>query len=157
MKHLFLIAISLLLFSCSGKPKTENKQEVSAQGDRVEVIYFHGKQRCVTCRAIEQLTNEVLEATFKNQIDKGAVVYKVIDISDPQNEAIADKYEVTWSSLYINGWKGGKETVNNMPEFSFSNAENGTELCFASRLILSIILFRITVFAKPRKLPLFSL
>ena len=44
MKHLFLIAISLLLFSCSGKPKTENKQEVSAQGDRVEVIYFHGKQ-----------------------------------------------------------------------------------------------------------------
>ena len=80
MKHLFLIAISLLLLSCSGKPKTENKQEVSAQGDRVEVIYFHGKQRCVTCRAIEQLTNEVLEATFRNQIDKGAVVYKVIDI-----------------------------------------------------------------------------
>ena len=70
MKHLFLIAISLLLFSCSGKPKTENKQEVSAQGDRVEVIYFHGKQR-VYCRAIEQLTNEVLEATFRNQSIKG--------------------------------------------------------------------------------------
>lgn len=128
MKHLFLIAISLLLFSCSGKPKTENKQEVSAQGDRVEVIYFHGKQRCVTCRAIEQLMNEVLEATFKNQIDKGAVVYKVIDISDPQNEAIADKYEVTWSSLYINGWKGGKETVNNMTEFSFANAKGSPDI-----------------------------
>jgi len=111
MKHLFLIAISLLLFSCSGKPKTENKQEVSAQGDRVEVIYFHGKQRCVTCRAIEQLTNEVLEATFKNQIDKGAVVYKV-----------------TWSSLYINGWKGGKETVNNMTEFSFANAKGSPDI-----------------------------
>ena len=128
MKHLFLIAISLLLFSCSGKPKTENKQEVSAQGDRVEVIYFHGKQRCVTCRAIEQLTNEGLEATFKNQIDKGAVVYKVIDISDPQNEAITDKYEVTWSSLYINGWKGGKETVNNMTEFSFANAKGSPDI-----------------------------
>lgn len=128
MKHLFLIAISLLLFSCSGKPKTENKQEVSAQGDRVEVIYFHGKQRCVTCRAIEQLMNEVLEATFKNQIDKGAVVYKVIDISDPQNEAITDKYEVTWSSLYINGWKGGKETVNNMTEFSFANAKGSPDI-----------------------------
>lgn len=128
MKHLFLIAISLLLLSCSGKPKTENKQEVSAQGDRVEVIYFHRKQRCVTCRAIEQLTNEVLEATFKNQIDKGAVVYKVIDISDPQNEAITDKYEVTWSSLYINGWKGGKETVNNMTEFSFANAKGSSDI-----------------------------
>ena len=122
MKHLFLIAISLLLFSCSGKPKTENKQEVSARGDRVEVIYFHGKQRCVTCRAIEQLTNEVLEATFRNQIDK------VIDISDPQNEAITDKYEVTWASLYINGWKGGKETVNNMTEFSFANAKGSPDI-----------------------------
>ena len=128
MKHLFLIAISLLLFSCSGKPKTENKQEVSAQGDRVEVIYFHRKQRCVTCRAIEPLTHGVLEATFRNQIDKGAVVYKVIDISDPQNEAITDKYEVTWSSLYINGWKGGKETVNNMTEFSFANAKGSSDI-----------------------------
>ena len=127
MKHLFLIAISLLLFSCSGKPKTENKQEVSAQGDRVEVIYFHGKQRCVTCRAIEQLTNEVLEATFKNQIDKGAVVYKVIDISKKENGQIADKYEVTWSSLFVNGWKDGKENVNNMTEFSFSNARNAPD------------------------------
>ena len=127
MKHLFLIAISLLLLSCSGKPKTENKQEVSAQGDRVEVIYFHGKQRCVTCRAIEQLTNEVLEATFRNQIDKGAVVYKVIDISKKENGQIADKYEVTWSSLFVNGWKDGKENVNNMTEFSFSNARKSPD------------------------------
>ena len=127
MKHLFLIAISLLLLSCSGKPKTENKQEVSAQGDRVEVIYFHGKQRCVTCRAIEQLTNEVLEATFRNQIDKEAVVYKVIDISKKENGQIADKYEVTWSSLFVNGWKDGKENVNNMTEFSFSNARKSPD------------------------------
>ena len=65
---------------------------------------------------------------IKNQIDKGAVVYKVIDISDPQNEAITDKYEVTWSSLYINGWKGGKETVNNMTEFSFANAKGSPDI-----------------------------
>jgi len=37
---------------------------------------------------------------------------------------IADKYEVTWSSLFVNGWKDGKENVNNMTEFSFSNARN---------------------------------
>ena len=37
---------------------------------------------------------------------------------------IADKYEVTWSSLFVNGWKDSKENVNNMTEFSFSNARN---------------------------------
>lgn len=128
MKHLFLIIVSLLLFSCAGKSKTENKQEVSVQGDRVEVICFHGKQRCVTCRAIEKLTNEVIEATFKDQIAKGKVVYKVIDISDPKNEATVEKYEVTWSSLYINGWKEGKEAVNNMTEFSFANAKGSPDV-----------------------------
>ena len=44
-----------------------------------------------------------------------------------ENEAIADKYEVTWSSLFVNGWKDGKENVNNMTEFSFSNAKNAPD------------------------------
>lgn len=43
----------------------------------------------------------------------------MIDISKKENEAIADRYEVTWSSLFVNGWKDGKENVNNMTEFSF--------------------------------------
>ena len=59
------------------------------------MICFHGKQRCVTCRAIEKLTNEVIEVlTFKTKYAKGKVVYKVIDISDPKNEATVEKYEV---------------------------------------------------------------
>lgn len=29
-------------------------------GKYVEVIYFHGKQRCPTCRAIEKYTKEVV-------------------------------------------------------------------------------------------------
>lgn len=49
------------------------------------------------------------------------------DISKKENEAIADKYEVTWSSLFVNGWKDGKENVNNMTEFSFSNARNAPD------------------------------
>ena len=32
--------------------------------------------------------------------------------------------KLTWSSLFVNGWKDGKENVNNMTEFSFSNARN---------------------------------
>ncbi len=37
------------------------------------------------------------------------------------------KYEVTWSSLFVNDWKDGKENVNNMTEFSFSNARNAPD------------------------------
>ena len=33
-------------------------------GKYVEVIYFHGKQRCPTCRAIEKYTKEVVYNDF---------------------------------------------------------------------------------------------
>ena len=55
------------------------------------------------------------------------IVSPPLDISKKENEAIADKYEVTWSSLFVNGWKDGKENVNNMTEFSFSNARNAPD------------------------------
>lgn len=37
---------------------------------------------------------------------------------------IVDKYEVIWLFLFVNGWKDGKENVNNMIEFSFFNVRN---------------------------------
>lgn len=39
-----------------------------------------------------------------------------------ENEAVAAKYEVIWSSLFVNGWEDGKETVNNLTEFGFATA-----------------------------------
>ncbi len=43
---------------------------------------------------------EAVEAQFEAQLKNGALVFKTIDISKEENEAIADKYEVTWSSLF---------------------------------------------------------
>ena len=68
----------------------------------VEVLYFHGKQRCVTCKAIEKYTKEMV------------------------NEKLAEKYRVSWSSLYVNKWKNGKEERNDMTRFGFQNARNNT-------------------------------
>ena len=65
-----------------------------------------------------------MDSLYSKETANGKIIYKVIDISNNENEAIADKYEVTWSSLFVNGWKEGKENVNNMTEFSFSNAKN---------------------------------
>ena len=89
--------------------------------------YFHGAQRCITCRAIEANTVALLDSLYSQEKANGKIIYKVVDISKKENEAIADKYEVTWSSLFVNGWKDGKENVNNMTEFSFSNAKNAPD------------------------------
>ena len=95
--------------------------------DHVEVMYFHGKQRCVTCKAIERYAREVVDKTYAKEKKKGKVVFKVVDISTKEGKKIAKDYSVSWSSLYVNGWKGGKENRNDMTQFAFKNARNNSE------------------------------
>lgn len=122
---LFATIVSITSFAKGGEPlpaTTDSKKDV------VEVLYFHGKQRCITCKSIEKHTKDVLTAYFADQVKNGKIVFRVIDISQPANEKIAEKYEVTWSSLFINKWKGGKEKVNNMTEFGFSYAKSSPDV-----------------------------
>lgn len=125
MKKLVVFALlSVMMIAYSGKAQAAGPQKNTVAKDRVEVMYFHGKQRCVTCRAIEKATKEVLDTYFVNEVKSGKIQYRIIDISQPANEKIADKYEVSWSSLFVNGWKKGKETKNNLTEFAFSYAKS---------------------------------
>lgn len=130
MKKLFYLLIAtIVLISCGNgsKNKTETSIAKENQTNRVEVLYFHGAQRCITCRAIEANTVALLDSLYSKEKENGKIIFKVIDISKKENEHITDKYEVTWSSLFVNGWKDGKETVNNLTEFSFSNVRNAPD------------------------------
>lgn len=120
-----IFALITGLMSCGGGDNTATAK--SPEKDRVEVIYFHGKQRCATCMAIEKNAKEVVNTLFTNELENGTVVFKTVDISTPEGEKIADRYEVTWSSLFVNKWKGGKETRNNMTEFGFGNARKNPD------------------------------
>ena len=41
---------------------------------------------------------------------------------------IAEKYEVTWSSLFVVRYKNGQETVENLTEFAFGNARKAPKV-----------------------------
>lgn len=130
MKGMFIVMVLLLVFGCNGRQngKAGNQQETAvATGDRVEVMYFHGKQRCVTCRSIEQQTQEVLAEHFGDAVKSGKIFYREVDISDKEGEKIADRYEVTWSSLFVNQWKDGQEKRNNMTDFAFEKATGDSD------------------------------
>ena len=96
-----------------------------AQGrvkDHVEVVYFHGKQRCLTCMAIEKYAREVVDSDFARAKQSGKVLFRTVDITTPEGAKLAKKYRVSWSSLYINGWKGGKEKRNELAALAFKHA-----------------------------------
>lgn len=120
-----LFALMLGLIWCESEENTANAK--SPERDRVEVVYFHGKQRCATCKAIEKNTKEVVNILFAKELKKGTIVFKIVDISTSDGEKIADKYGVTWSSLFVNEWKNGRETRNNLTTFGFKNARKNPD------------------------------
>lgn len=124
MKRL-LILFALVFGFMQISDNSANVAEAKAPAkDRVEIIYFHGKQRCPTCLAIEKNVREVVKKVFAEDVKNGKVVFRVVDFSTKEGEAIADKYEVAWSSLYVNRWKNGKESRYDMTKFAFANARN---------------------------------
>ncbi len=140
MKKLLVFFVLITgLMSCGSGDNSANAK--SPEKDRVEVIYFHGKQRCATCMAIEKNAKEVVNTLFANELKNGIVVFKTVDISTPEGEKIADKYEVTWSSLFVNKWNDGKEIRNNLTEFGFGNARknpNGFKKGLADKIRQSL-------------------
>ncbi len=125
-KTLMIIGIALSIISC-GESKIKNEAIIEKQENKtsVEVLYFHGKQRCATCVAIEENTKQVIEERFSEQIATGELVFKTIDINE--NETLADKYEITWSSLILVDNENEKEIVEDLTNFAFTNALNSPE------------------------------
>lgn len=132
-KTLVFMLVILLMLACGERPDNVTVNNQSGQmKDFVEILYFHGKQRCATCRSIEQNTKELLEAKFDGQMNEGILVYHVIDISKKENAQMAEKYEVAWSSLLLVQHKNGKEKVENLTEFAFGHSRTQPEVFKAS-------------------------
>lgn len=128
MKKLLIMSLlCLAAVACGNGSGKKTETEKQSTEDRVEILYFHGKQRCATCIAIEQETKAVMETAYAEELKDGRLVFRIIDISQKENEAIADKYQVTWSSLFICKWKDGKEKYENLTEFAFANARTSPD------------------------------
>lgn len=142
MKKLFIVCISLMVLLAgndkvfAGEASSTNAVEVS-QNDYVEILYFHGKQRCATCIAIEKYTKEVLQNEYADEVKNGKVKLRIVDISKKENEALADKYEVTWSSLFVVKHGKKSEVKENMTNFAFTNARKYPDT-FKSGLVKKI-------------------
>ncbi len=113
--------------SCINTNSTKVSSETPPQGDVVEVLSFHTAQRCITCRAIERLTSEVVEQDFAQELQDGRLKMTIVDITSKEGEQVADRYEVASSSLFINKWDGGVESRNDMTRLGFTKAKNSPD------------------------------
>lgn len=129
MKKITIMLLATLLSTttisaCTGNNTPESKKEtVAKQKAAVEIIYFHGKQRCKTCIAIEKGTKALVEGELAELVKKGKVKFRIVDFSTDEGKKIASKYKVTFSSLFVITPKGAED----LTRFAFANARSNAE------------------------------
>jgi hypothetical protein len=100
-KLLVFFFAAVMLSACQTGQKPANVEsgepDLLSQAD-VTVFYFHGKQRCVTCLTVQEVTQQAMIERFANNKD---VQFVEIDFSIPENEPLAEKYEIVFSSLIV--------------------------------------------------------
>ncbi len=125
-KVLVILTLCVGMVACSGGRRGSVAENQQTKKDVVEVLYFHGEQRCATCMAIEKNTKELLEAAYAEPLKSGKLVFRSVDIT--KEEALAERYEVSWSSLILVDYdKSGKESATNLTEFAFGNARTASD------------------------------
>jgi hypothetical protein len=110
------------MVACSGgktKSVAENQQ---TKKDVVEVLYFHGTQRCKSCVEAERIVQSVLAEQYTEAIEQGKLRYRTIDIIN--DEDIANEYEVVWSSLLLVDYDtNGERIIEDLTDVAFLNAD----------------------------------
>jgi hypothetical protein len=69
--------------------------------ERVEVYHFHGNNQCTSCIAVGDLAEKTVNTNFKDELASGRLVFAHVNAEQPENHALAEKYGVTGSSLWI--------------------------------------------------------
>lgn len=99
MKQLLIIGfLSFLFAACGQSTGNETSSDLASNDAKVQVYYFHGKMRCVTCVTLQQVAEEAVTENFSGN---GDVAFIEVDFSEKSNQALAEKYEIVFSSLVI--------------------------------------------------------
>ena len=125
---IFILLSVILLAGCVKITKETTETDVTPAVGSVNLFYFHGKQRCPTCNAIEALTKTVADS-----LSNEGVKLFIIDINEKENQPLVDRFEVSWSSLFV----VGHDSIENLTETGFSHARNNPD-CFKAQLTETI-------------------
>lgn len=83
----------------------------------VDVYYFHGDQRCMSCNRIEAYTKEAVEKRFAADIKKGLVVMHVVNLDEAANKHYIQDFQISAKSvLVIRSVDGKSESMRKLDQ-----------------------------------------
>ncbi len=68
---------------------------------QVDVYYFHFSRRCATCLNVEKVTKESVESLYPDQVRKGEITFKSINLDEDDGEALGKKNGIEGQTLIV--------------------------------------------------------
>ncbi len=135
--HLMAIVEELRTIRSQGGivPLSGDAAESEAIRNGLIVYYFHSNKRCPTCQAIESQSHEAVQNRFASQLERGEIVWKVLNYEQPAGASFVKKFDILMPVVVlarvkdgqIQDWKRLDEVwglVGDKPEFlAFVNKE----------------------------------
>ncbi len=110
MKNILILLLGLLL-SYSGFSQTQIVGDTVISNNKsklkVKVYYFHVKERCHTCYAIEENFRKTLFTYFQTELDNGIIDMYIVNCELPENQVLVKKYDAYGSTFAITPYKDG--------------------------------------------------
>jgi len=106
--YLFVCISLILVFFLSGCLDSTNNvtNDVNVEGEtaiveKIEVYHFHSNRQCSTCETIGANLDETIERYFLDDFNSGKIVYGHINIENPENSEITNRYGAQGTSLWL--------------------------------------------------------
>ena len=119
---LLMLLFVLNAIACNNPQNNNNSSsnDSTKKTKNVEVYYFHGTRRCVTCIAVGEVSSELVKSKYE---DNENVKFIEINIDEPGNEELVEKFKVSGSGLYV---FNGKD-IENITAFAFQHARTNPD------------------------------
>jgi len=118
-----ILAFGLSVLTANINAQTTNEKMIN----KIEVIDFHSTHRCITCNAIEMHTRYTLKKYFADELKSGKITFQVINVDKEKNYKLAEKFEASGTSLFLNVIAKGKETKIDLTQFAFMKGREKDE------------------------------
>ena len=103
--------------AASDEAKPEDDKVIESPEKQLIVTYFHTNYRCSTCKKIEKYSKEVVENNFQKELKEKKVVYRTLNMVEPENKHYIDDYKLVTKSIILSIIDNGKETKwKNLPD-----------------------------------------
>ncbi|MCJ7802387.1 MAG: nitrophenyl compound nitroreductase subunit ArsF family protein [Candidatus Marinimicrobia bacterium] len=110
--------LSVSFINCQSNNTTtidKSKKEITSI---VRGYYFHGTRRCTTCRAVEEVTKEILNEYYATELADKTILFEAINLDEEDSKALANELKVSGQTLLF---ISDSDTVN-LTNQAFMNA-----------------------------------